>query len=419
MIKFLGSVWFAILLILLTALFVIVGTFIESAYGSHGQASEKIYSHPLFLILLWGFFINILISLLSRFPLKKHHLPFVLAHIGLLMMISGALLKITFGFQGFIQMREGEKTTLAYRSNSEAVSIQPRGQDKISYPLKDFKILARFDHGEMSQELWFKKEGVVLFGKRPLPLNQVIPLQIQGETYHFLAHQGSLEDLKPQIEKPILFLFKDQESIEHLIAVNSKGEIEQAEYDPKNLKSFYAYDDGYLGYGLSFSFFNKEIETPLTQLYKKSEPPLKKEEQRPLIVLDYEGEKIPLLFKNSLASPFKDRLLRFEEEFIHLPFTLRLIQARALFYPNSNQPFSYESDFLINGKPVTLSMNHVYESPEGYRLYLSNITPMNKGDVKQVQLAVNRDPFKWILTYPGAIILTIGICLLLFFRKWL
>ncbi len=57
-------------------------------------------------------------------------------------------------------------------------------------------------------------------------------------------------------------------------------------------------------------------------------------------------------------------------------------------------------------------MNKVYESNEGYRFYLSNITPTDPGEVKTVQLTLNRDPFKGWLTYPGAIILTIGILLL-------
>lgn len=419
MIKFLGSVWFAILLILLTALFVIAGTFIESASSSHKQASDFIYSNPLFILLLWGFFINILVSLISRFPLKKHHLPFVLAHIGLLMLISGALLKITHGFQGFVQLKEGEQSVTAFRANSEGITLQFKDRDKESFPLSHFKVLAQFPHGEAKHELWFKKEGVVLFGHRPLPLNQVIPLRFQGSDYHFLAYEGELENLKPEIDKPLLFLFKDRRDIEHLIAVNEKGEIAQAEYDPKSLKHFYAYDEGFLGYGLGFKFFDQEIETPLTQIYKKKEMPSKKEEARPLVVIEYENEKIPLLFKNPLPTPFKNGLWRFEEEFIKLPFSIRLMQARALFYPNSNQPFSYEADILINDSPITLSMNHVYESPEGYRLYLSNIAPMDKGQVKTVQLVINRDPFKMFLTYPGAIILTLGIILLLFFRKQL
>ena len=53
---FLGSVYFAITLILLTALFVIAGTVVESHSTSHLYAVYSVYHHPIFILLLWGFF---------------------------------------------------------------------------------------------------------------------------------------------------------------------------------------------------------------------------------------------------------------------------------------------------------------------------------------------------------------------------
>jgi hypothetical protein len=64
-------------------------------------------------------------------------------------------------------------------------------------------------------------------------------------------------------------------------------------------------------------------------------------------------------------------------------------------------------------------MNQVWESPEGYRFYLANMTPLDESDVKEVRLVISRDPFKRYLTYPGAIILAIGIALLFFRPKLL
>ena len=57
-------------------------------------------------------------------------------------------------------------------------------------------------------------------------------------------------------------------------------------------------------------------------------------------------------------------------------------------------------------------MNNVHETWEGYRFYLSNISPSGEESVKRIQLVVNHDPAKYWLTYPGAIILSIGILLL-------
>ena len=62
-----------------------------------------------------------------------------------------------------------------------------------------------------------------------------------------------------------------------------------------------------------------------------------------------------------------------------------------------------------------LSMNHVHETWDGYRFYLSNITPVDESEPQRVQIVVNHDPAKYLLTYPGAVAVAIGIFLLFWF----
>ena len=61
-------------------------------------------------------------------------------------------------------------------------------------------------------------------------------------------------------------------------------------------------------------------------------------------------------------------------------------------------------------------MNQVYESEQGYRYYLSNIQG-DPGEIKEVHLAVNYDPAKYFLTYPGGALVVLGALLLLFRKK--
>jgi hypothetical protein len=111
--------------------------------------------------------------------------------------------------------------------------------------------------------------------------------------------------------------------------------------------------------------------------------------------------------------------VRFQPLFQKLPYRLRLRQARQINYPQSSQPLGYESDLWITeaggseAQLVRLSMNEVWESWDGYRFYLANIAPGTPGALQHVQLAVNRDPVKYWLTYPGGIFLALGIILLL------
>lgn len=117
-------------------------------------------------------------------------------------------------------------------------------------------------------------------------------------------------------------------------------------------------------------------------------------------------------------------LLRFQPVFREIPYRLRLRQARQINYANSSQPYSFESELIIKDRrtmalaETTISMNKVYETWDGYRFYLSSITPPNETAIKQVQIVVNYDPAKYLLTYPGAIVLSCGILMLFVMRPY-
>ena len=132
MIRFIGGATFAALLILFTALMVIYATFLEGQYNSHEVAVEQVYQSSIFNALLIGFFINILFSTLRRYPFHKKHIPFILTHIGLLMVISGTVIKNVYGIQGKMTLLEGSSRSKVSLSGSKALHI-----DGISYLLKD------------------------------------------------------------------------------------------------------------------------------------------------------------------------------------------------------------------------------------------------------------------------------------------
>lgn len=174
------------------------------------------------------------------------------------------------------------------------------------------------------------------------------------------------------------------------------------------------------------------FETPLSQRIVPDTAPLRIEDQCPGIVLEFqEGkdkDKIALAFDHSAAQlkwPILNGnyCIRFQPKLRELPYRVRLREARQISYPQSQQAYSYESDVLIsergkNPTAQTLSMNRVYETWDGYRFYLAGIGK-EEGDLpKRIQLAVNYDPAKYILTYPGALLVFLGIVLLFWgFRK--
>lgn len=456
---FLGSVRFAIVLVLLTALYVIAGTFIESAYSSHLLAAKMTYQHPLFLLLFAGFFINILLSALRRRPFKKKHLPFLLTHIGLLMMITGIFVKAIYGLQGSMGLAEGTGKNEVFILNTYEVLIESK-ENAWHYPLREgllggyshrlsadqpeeptaLSLEKFFSHHEKRYLSWIKDDTLQINGIRPIPLSKeeiylrlfsddVIPWKVivkeSGDPDALVA------DWKFQKEKPEILIVKDRKENIH-IATAKNRQI----YLSHELPAVVVYDRGFKGYALEFIVEKEGRKKPIeTLLQTKLIPkvPLKKlEDNLPLIAilakenedeeavyLSYdlygEGLKWPILHGKYLA--------RFQPRFCSLPYHIRLREARRIDYPASGQPFSYECDLLITDlrsgetEEVALSMNHIHETKDNYRFYLANVVPSEGDRSSRVQLAVNYAPAKYQLTYPGAILVAVGILLLLFLPK--
>lgn len=173
------------------------------------------------------------------------------------------------------------------------------------------------------------------------------------------------------------------------------------------------------------------IETTLSYAYRKKKAETKMEENLPLITLQIgEGkdkELITLIY-DRLGAGFQwpvlqgKYLLRFQPEFKPIPYRVRLRNARQVNYPHSSQPYSFESDIIVThintqkSEEKTISMNNIHETWDGYRFYLSSISPSTEGAVKTVNIVVNHDPAKYWSTYPGAVLLALGIVLLFWFK---
>lgn len=174
------------------------------------------------------------------------------------------------------------------------------------------------------------------------------------------------------------------------------------------------------------------IETPLTIRYIPQEAPKKIEDRHSCILVEIkmgsETERLALAYQTAnlgLKWPiFHGRyVIRFQPELVEIPYRVRLRQAREIHYPHTQQPYSYESDILIAQQeeiPLakTLSMNQVHETWDGYRFYLAGMQSASPQGLKRVQIVVNHDPAKYLLTYPGAVIVFMGIILLFWLRPY-
>lgn len=453
--RWLGSLYFALFLIATTALFTIAGTILEAKTSSHRYAAIFTYSNPLFIALLVGYFINILLSALSRYPYKIKHIPFLITHLGMLVLLTGAFIKAKYGLQGNLRVLEGGTARTVALPETYAVQLftpELREEIALSRQLKldgssktvQLDLVGYAPHSHIQYESWVKQGQVFITGLKPFP---VLPetadlppstrIRIKDEVWTAYAFQTDHPDtLRENLEKngirPAL-LFVETEAATFVTAFPSKGEASTEVYTKERPQKMAVYDQGYGGYCAFFQGDGFTLETPLQCRCKPQPAHAKIEELRPQLTLRAQSAKgtqfITLPFEphgDGLKWPVLDgsALLRFQPALQTLPYSVRLKQARQITYPHSGQPFSYEADVVFTslktGEQIekTLSMNHVHETWEGYRFYLANMNPLDAGSVKEVYIVVNHDPAKYLLTYPGALLMSLGILLLFWWNPY-
>lgn len=199
---FIGSVRFALVLITLSLVFVVVGTWIEGCTGSHSCAAHYTYSSPLFAALLWGYFVNILVSALRRWPFKTTHIPFLMTHLGLLMLIGGVLIKIYFGTQGSMGLVEGQGSNSIFITPSEALFVEAQS-GQIVAPLftegsigpLNYAIKEKSLHSNARWTSWIKDSHLSLRGLPLIPLESPpIPLAAQAP-WHVIATTKKFDEV--------------------------------------------------------------------------------------------------------------------------------------------------------------------------------------------------------------------------------
>src|SRR5262249_16221954 len=163
----------------------------------HYYASQFTYGNPVFIALLGGFFINILFATLRRWPFKTHHIPFIITHIGLLMILAGTLAKNIFGVQGTMSLTEGSSSHRIFFPDSFEVHVEkinpgePSQILKANYPIQR-TFLGRFrpnlqqhetfpelqihlvdfsPHSMEKLEAWVKHHAVFIKGIPPFPIH--------------------------------------------------------------------------------------------------------------------------------------------------------------------------------------------------------------------------------------------------------
>src|ERR1700748_1932129 len=108
--RFFASLKLAVVLLLVLIVGAIAGTIYESSFDAK-VARYYVYGAPWFNIWLALLAANLAVSALSRWPWKKHHVAFLVTHLGIITLLAGSLIGRIWGVEGTITLFKGEPPT--------------------------------------------------------------------------------------------------------------------------------------------------------------------------------------------------------------------------------------------------------------------------------------------------------------------
>lgn len=105
--RFFSSLKLAVVLLAVLTIGAIAGTLYESTFDAK-VARAYVYGAPWFNIWLLLLAANLAVSALSRWPWKKHHVAFLITHLGIITLLTGSLIGRIWGIEGTITLFKGE-----------------------------------------------------------------------------------------------------------------------------------------------------------------------------------------------------------------------------------------------------------------------------------------------------------------------
>jgi len=110
-IRALGSLQMAVPLLVAIATVLAWGTMYETRFGT-AAVQRTVYQSWWFQALLGFLAVNLAVAAFERYPWKRAHAPFVLAHLGIIAILLGGIIGGRFGIEGQLIIPEGEAEKL-------------------------------------------------------------------------------------------------------------------------------------------------------------------------------------------------------------------------------------------------------------------------------------------------------------------
>lgn len=447
LLKFLASLKLAVLVIVLVAVLTAAGTIVEAKYDAMA-ASKWVYQ----TWWMWGVLgllaVNLAAVMVDRWPWKRRHLSFLLAHIGILILLLGAVFTSKFGLDGTMRIGIGESNRF------------------VSGPKTELTIWSSFD-GDSYTKLYSRE--VDFFLDRPQKKSIAIPSdagEIQILEYQpymlasrrFVRARDLIGKAQPgaavqfQIQNPNVnvteWLFQgrpDEEvgvdlgpakvsfgTVAKSVGLEGRGEIQLLPTASENELAYQIFGkDGVLqkkgklkvgekvatGWmGLELKVLQHLSRAEMVWDYRKLEAPTPLTTEA--IRFSFQGKE-HWLQMDDVMKLFTEKavyILTYGHERLDIGFDVKLKNFEVGRYPGTMRAASYQSRVSVPGvEDYLISMNEPLKH-EGLTFYQASFQDGPGGHPIASILSVNHDPGRW-LKYLGSLILSIGVVVLFYDRR--
>lgn len=441
--RFFASIKLAVLIILSLGIISAVGTITEARYNDADVAQKLVYHSWWMYLILGALIVNLTAVMIDRWPWKQHHTGFVLAHIGIIILLFGSWLTAEYGIDGSMAFEIGE--------SARQVTVKDR----------ELSVIASLDGTTFNTVF----DSVVEFLNHPPSAEKPFLIQLGSDVikvtdyYHFAFRETQILASDVENDGPAVrfqlenarvnlteWLKRDRTKLESQVNLGpARVVLARSEPQPSGMNEIIlVVPDG--ASSMRYVIYNKD-----RSLRKKGE--LRESDTvdtgwmglkfRVLRFFPHSREEISFT-KTQASTPVATSALKFEfrgkqywlglnsaqriyledkvyfvsygNRRLELEFPLTLTKFTVGKYEGTERAASYESDVEVPGRGnVKISMNEPLKH-EGFTFYQASFERNEKGEAVVSVLSVNHDPGR-ALKYLGSLLIVLGAIVLFYFKR--
>ncbi len=424
----------------------LAATFYESKHGTPA-VQRDIYTTGWFAAILIMLGLNILCSMMKRWPFKSHHTGFVCAHIGILLVLGGSLVSLQLGLDGNLALFEGEtgaRVTLPekalFAGTGAAPAVLPANFEKRApkpgsektFDLGSGVTLVAEDWTPHARATDRYEDG----GTEPFPVLQFTMTGAFGTQQHWLAAR---DPAAHQLDfGPASFAFHEGEDDAHqkpganhldfqLAADGSlRWRIDRRTGDPLTGPVVIGQTITTPWMGMTVTVDRFLPKAARTRTITAETPPEKEERRTPAVKVRVDGPQgrgasTWLLWGDLTKIPYPggEATVAYRSPEVEMPFKVTLLQFKSDKYPGSRMAATYESRVRVDDpergvSEHLVSMNH----PLHWRGYIFFQASFVEGQPMMSVFSVARSP-GLPLVYVGVVLITGGVVWMFYVKPWL